>query len=329
MADTEFELIDETDEADDFVQVPGTKKPERSEDPEPEDNNDDRSLKLEDDDVSGAEDEAEDGSDFDRELERKREYRRNLRRKKRRIADERLEIIATQQQVINEQNARLAALENRTVQDDEYRAEANLRQALSDVTRAEVAFKQAVVNMDPDTQWRAQALREDAMRRVGYFRDLKQRIVLAQQEMRRRQTQPSPDPAVRSYGNEFLRRNAWINLQGGDEDSEIALALDKALTAQGRDPKSQDYWDELEDKLRDRLPHRYRNDGDEAQPKRRGPPVGGRGETRSSGTRLGPNQVRITPERKKALQELGVWGNMKEMKPYLEEYAAYDRAHRS
>jgi hypothetical protein len=122
------------------------------------------------------------------------------------------------------------------------------------------------------------------------------------------------DPVVQARTMDFASLNPWLNLEKPDRATRIALMIDEDVAAEGFDPKTQDYWDELQTRLREapELAHVVRPQGRQApqrqqekQPpaERRGPMVGAPGGVNpGSGTRT----VRMSPDRKQALMEIGV-----------------------
>ena len=82
---------------------------------------------------------------------------------------------------------------------------------------------------------------------------------------------------------------------------------------------------ELDNRVARRLPHRYGEDTVEkpkAAQKRGGPPVGGKREYAPPSTR---KEVYISPDRKQALIDAGVWDNPELRQRYIKRYAEYDR----
>ena len=123
--------------------------------------------------------------------------------------------------------------------------------------------------------------------------------------------------------------------------------LDAQVANAGFDPSTPDYWDELMDRARTYIPHRFQPEGQPVRqqrqaapaaarapaqqqaPIRRGPPTGAPGNT--GGTRP-RNEVRITPERREALEQAGVidsYGKVVDRKKFDRialGYAEVDRA---
>lgn len=120
-----------------------------------------------------------------------------------------------------------------------------------------------------------------------------------------------------NYANDFLAQNKWINPNGNDDDNHAVREIDAQLVKEGLNPNTKAYWSEFNERLRDELPHRFRQANE-----RRGPPVGSGREHVPNSTR---KQVYVSPERKKAMQEVGAWDDPVKRKAYLAAYAEYDR----
>jgi hypothetical protein len=141
-----------------------------------------------------------------------------------------------------------------------------------------------------------------------------------QQQPQRQQAAPLT-PAAKALATDFGERHSWIDPKGGDAASRTALRLDAEVMAEGFNPATQEYWDELEDRLAEVMPHkvggtstngngRANGNGGTRQaarqqpaPQRRGPMVsGGDGQAPRQGT----TRVTIDPGRKAALMEANV-----------------------
>lgn len=148
-------------------------------------------------------------------------------------------------------------------------------------------------------------------------------------QQQRYQAAPVPRQQQR-FTDDFLdQHNEWYDSrpQTRDPDTQIARLIDSQVAADGFNPSTQDYWDELNDRLRERLPHRFaaeqaqqdqRTDQQRAaprrqaqQPARQQPAPEQRGPRVSGGSdRAGPSgnraQVHISPQRKQAMIDTGV-----------------------
>lgn len=149
---------------------------------------------------------------------------------------------------------------------------------------------------------------------------------------------PAPNPEIKSRAKEWARKNAWYNPQTGDKE-EIALvrAIDGVLEEEGFDPATDEYWVELTERVKHRLPHHFRKqngsrqngDGQQRQNasgKSKGPAMTQVSQT--GGRRpLGKTEVRISPERKKAMIAAGAWDDPVKRNRMLASYARYDKEH--
>ena len=136
------------------------------------------------------------------------------------------------------------------------------------------------------------------------------------------------------HAQEFIKENPWYDAQGRDEDSAIVIAIDQSLAKEGFNPQSADYWDELRRRASKRLPERFDGDApkrsserpESRREPRGGPAVGSGREYAPTSTR---KEIYISPERKQALIEAGVWDDPVLRNRYVARYAEYDRQNRS
>lgn len=157
---------------------------------------------------------------------------------------------------------------------------------------------------------------------------------LAYQKQMAAQQAPMPAPEIddltMSHAQRFMEENKWYDPQGRDEDSAIVIAIDQALAKDGYNPQSEDYWDELRKRAARRLPEKFGRQSSARQESRReprgGPAVGSGREYAPTSTR---NEVYISPERKQALIDAGVWDDPKLRQKYVKRYAEYDRMNKS
>ena len=144
----------------------------------------------------------------------------------------------------------------------------------------------------------------------------------ARQETQRQQPQqveqpqaPQPLPrAVQALVEDFADKHDWYSIEGNDRDSRIVRIIDEEVANDGFRPDSQDYWDEIETRMRDALPHRFQEERPAqrqqpqqrqrpADPRRQGPMTAG---PTDRAPKPGANQVFLSPERKDALVKAGV-----------------------
>lgn len=145
----------------------------------------------------------------------------------------------------------------------------------------------------------------------------------------------------------WAKANRWFDFNRGDFDSRIAGAIDDSLVAEGYDPASDEYWDELNSRIAKQLPHRAsggkkngrdssldddENDEEEEQEtqsksKNKRQPGGPRFRVGGRERPLKPNEVYLSRERVEALKEAGVWEDPVLRQKYLKRYQKYDEEH--
>lgn len=305
---------------------------------EPEGKVDDDDL---DDDDGGQQDErlaGEQETDDDKKERRRGENKtRRQRQKEARDRTEReLNFLRTRNQDLEqrfshfeqETDARIAGSEVATV-------DQSINKARSDMQLANQVIEQAVAANDGRNL--AEALdHRDTIR--DNLRDLEQAKEYLAQPAARRQAPPARDldPRHVAHAQQFMVDNDWWDPAGRDQDSVTVLQIDRSLVQEGFNPTNKDYWDELRARTAEALPTRYdsragkHDDGDGGG--------SGNGQQRPSGQGRGPqfrtggrerplrkNEVYISPERKEAMIEAGVWEDPVLRNKYLKSYATYDK----
>jgi hypothetical protein len=152
-------------------------------------------------------------------------------------------------------------------------------------------------------------------------------LTYAQQQAQQRPAQAAPgvDERTLKKAQQFLDDNKWYDPQGRNEESSIVLAIDQALVKDGFDPTSDEYWDELKTRAARRLPERFGKAKLERE-SRGGPALGSGREHAPSSTRT---EVYISPERKQALMDAGVWDDPVLRMKYVKRYSEYDKQNRA
>ena len=150
----------------------------------------------------------------------------------------------------------------------------------------------------------------------------------SQQQDRGERRPERPDPEVTRQASAWRAKNGWYDPNRGDADSKIAAAIDEQLYEEGFDPRTSEYWRELDKRIAKQLPHRAtRDNADEIDDDLDDTPspTRGSGRERAAG---GKKVVRISKERIEALRDLGVDVNdRKAMAPYIRQFQQYDREH--
>ncbi len=298
-----------------------SKKPAVKAEDHDEDDEDDERLSSSND-QGGAEDKEREAIQERRRLERQE---RKERREKA-IARDKLEL-----EFLSKRNAelerRLNSVEQRQHSVDVSMVDQRLTEALGEIEMAEKVIAKAVAAGNGDDVAQALRYRDQAMAKAQQLKAAKERT-------------PAPGPAPQQaddrtlhYAQEFVKEHKWYDPKGQDEDSAIVLAIDSALMRDGYNPQTPEYWAELKRRAARRLPERFAPAADITtaadkadRPTRGGPALGGGKEHAPTSTR---KEVYISPERKQALVDAGVWEDSVLRMKYVKRYAEYDRLNKS
>jgi len=191
---------------------------------------------------------------------------------------------------------------------------------------AEQVFAKAINAKNGEDAAKAMQYRDQARAQVYQLEQTKaQELTRMQQQFQAPQAQNMPPAEQVRMAQEFIKEHSWYDTNGADEDSAIVLALDASLVNAGYDPNTEEYWDELRDRVRKRLPEKFakapQQRSDTGRP-RGGPQIGsGRNESAPTGRR----EVYISPERKNAMVEAGVWDDPVLRQKYIKRYMDYDK----
>lgn len=258
---------------------------------------------------------ADDGHDDERAAIRERRRKEKVERK------ERKEKAMTRDKIErefllkrnDELERRLAAQEARAYQADLNALDAHYQQAAREVQMAETVIAKASTMGNGDDVVQAMRYRDEALYKAQQLAQYKQQAVYQQP------TAAPVDDLTLIHAKEFMEDHPWYDLHGRDEASAVVLAIDNNLAKEGFSPQSEEYWDELRDRVAKRLPDKI---GKQARTPRGGPAVGSGREYAPASTR---KEVYISPERKQALIEAGVWDDPVLRMKYVKRYAQYDR----
>lgn len=198
-----------------------------------------------------------------------------------------------------------------------------LNQAAHEADMAERVIAKAVAAGNGEDVTQAMRYRDQALARIQQLHAQKNQV--AQQAPQRPQQQPQIDETTLRYAQEFIEKNPWYDSMGRNEDSAVVIAIDQSLAKDGYDPRTSEYWDELTKRAARRLPERFEKANTKREP-RGGPVVGSGREYAPASTRT---EFYISPERKQALVDAGVWDDKTLRDKYVKRYAEYDRKNKA
>ena len=308
MADTQ---MTENDGEDEFEIIEGEEPVQEPAQDDTDDDDDDDDERLGD---------SEDDSDD----EIARRSRSNVKRMKQRERQKRAKEHADRELAeLREQNntllRRVSAIEGNTLASNVSAIDQRIAQAQADVKQAESIIARAVEAGNGDDVATAMRLRDEAQHEAQQLWQKKQQVEQARQQ----HANPSPDPRVVNYAKEWMNANPWYDPSGRDEDSAITKVIDNQLAAEGYNPKDADYWHELTRRVAARIGG---DDEAETRPspsKRKAPPTG---TTREHAPVSTKKEIYVTPERKQAMVDAGIWDDVPRRNQMLKAYQAYDKS---
>jgi hypothetical protein len=277
------------------------------------------------DDVQASQD---DGGDEDHpdDTDAVRKARSNRRRAKKEYIkrtneekDQRLGLLQRQNQELME---RLSVVERKTHGADLARYEKAMEDEEYRLRYAQKKMQEATDNSDGEAFTKAQELWYDSRRKLETMHSYKEQAAKSSS-----QDSAPANPKLVRLANGWMERNSWYNPDAGDEDTQIAKVIDNRLVAEGWDPATQDYWDELDNRLQKRLPHRYTRNTDE--PSRRSPRSVVTGSSRESSGSASGNTFVLAPEQVRAMKDAGFWDDAQKRNKMIKRYAQEARNNRS
>jgi len=177
---------------------------------------------------------------------------------------------------------------------------------------AKEAYKKALESGDADALYEAQqnisriAMEEANLKKIKADREeqAKRQETAPPQQAQAQQTQPKPDPRAEKWAQD----NSWF---GQDQTmTYAAFGIHKTMIEQeGFDPNSEDYYTELDNRIRSEFSHKFSDNK-----KSSGPRVASAGSTASRSGTKGRRTVKLTPSQIAIAKRLGV---------PLEEYAKH------
>lgn len=283
------------------------------------------------DDTSDA-DTAPEDQDAPTDTDAVREAKRNRRRAKKNLVREtnkqrEAQLLALQQaNRVMEQELR--AIKGRQFQQDLHNLDQRIGDANTRVEYERMRLTQAVEANDAQAIVAAQESLAEAKQAAAQLTGYREQA--AQQAQQQTQQRQGPDLAVQRYATQWAKNNGWFDAdpKTRDLDSRIARQVDQLLTEEGYDPRSQEYWDEMDSRLRERLPHRYTARASEDNPSPRNT-VASSGREVSSINGTSRTTFTLSPDRVRAMKEAGAWDNPERRKRMIQQYMTYDRNHRS
>ena len=305
-------------ESDDTEELQVIEDQESGEHVEVETQSDERQYAQSDDDYSESEREV---------IRERRRIEKRERKQRQDAAKNRDKTELTFLQRRNEElERRFSSIEGKMMRSELSEYDSAIAQASQRAQLAEQVFAKAISAKNGEDASKAMQYRDQAKAAVYALEQRKAQEVLQIQQAQYAQQQKQNEipPRQVEMAQDFIREHDWYDPAGSDEDSAIVLAIDAALVKAGVDPNTDEYWDELREKVKRRLPEKFnkREQRSDTNRPRGGPQIGsGRNDSAPSGRR----EVYISPERKNAMIEAGVWDDAVLRQKYIKRYMDYDK----
>jgi len=270
--------------------------------------------------------EADEGdSDHPDDSEAVRAARRARRRSKkdliRKTNDEKDIRLVQMQRQNEEMSARIANMERKTQQHDVSRIDKAIEDKQVALEYARMKLAEATNSGDGEGAVKAQELMFDTRQQLQQLANMKSQADRPQPQAQR------IDPSIQRNAATWIERNDWYKPDLSDTDSKIAKLVDESLVADGWNPGTPDYWDELDNRLQKRLPHHYNKSSDRNDSVRSPRNTVGSSGREASAAYGGTNKSTyvLSPERVRAMKDAGAWDNPERKKAMIANFIKYDR----
>jgi len=277
-----------------------------------------------------AEEDAQDDEDAESEEEREkiREARREERKLKKELKKQRDLTAKNKITTLERRNAelaeRLAKVESTAASYQFAQIDKQVEDEATRVEYAKMKMLQAAQNGDAAGQIEYLEQLTDAKARLAQVQHYKKQQLEAAKAPK--QNVPNEiSTEVQANATRWLKKNSWYDPQARDTDSRIAKVIDQELATDGWDPSDPEYWEELDNRLSARLPHRYTAQGGKTAKRSAGPTASSRVANESS---VKPGTITLSRDRVQAIKDAGAWDDVAKRNKMIRAYAQYDRANK-
>lgn len=320
----------------------GTTTQQQQTSPEEGDSDDEESSSEQeaegDERAAHSEDDEEDGESRQTGKHARRQRQKQKRREQARAREVELNFLRQRNEQLERQ---FSATDQRLTQSEVLAIDSRISQAQDQIRQAEEVYAAAIEKGAGTDAAEAQRIRDDLRDGLQRLTTLRSQTVDA---AKTRATAPQTvDPRVTQRAREWARENRdWFDPSGRDEASRIAYVIEQGVSNEGRyDASSDEYWEEVDRRIAKRLPDVVGTSGGEDDDEgeratRRNGNGNGKNTRKASGPTfrtggrersLNRGEVYVSAERRRAMEESGVWENEELRNKYLKAYQRYDREH--
>jgi hypothetical protein len=293
---------------------------------EPEEKAEGGEVEASDDEGDENHEDSDEGEDED-EREKIREARREERKLKKELAKQRETSAKHKISALERRNEelarRLAAVESSAASFQFAQVDKAIEDEATRVEYAKMKLLQASQAGDAEGQVEYLEQLQESKQRLAQVQAYKKQQL--ENAKRPKQNVPNPVAAeVQRNADGWLNKNKWYDPQARDTDSRIAKVIDQDLASEGWDPADPEYWEELDNRLSARLPHRYAAKTG-TTPKRAGPTASARTANPSSKS---ANTITLSRDRVQAIKDAGAWDDPAKRNKMIKAYANFDKQNR-
>ena len=254
---------------------------------------------------------------------RRREERKNKRERDRAKRDELERLVRAQATQLTELRQQVSGIQNINHGNQLAQLDHHIQQHQNAVGYFENLMAEAITKGDGAAQVEALRARDAARDKLRDLEGLKARVTSPAK------TQPTVNPVMVEHVKTFLGKHKWYGgPQSTDIDSRMLKVIDDSVAADGFDPTTPAYYEELEKRGRERLPHRFSAASpapQQQQQRQQRQPVAGAGGD-SGGKPGGGADFQVSAERVKAMKEAGIWDDPTRRANMIKRYREMDKA---
>jgi hypothetical protein len=242
---------------------------------------------------------------------KRKEYHKQVSTEK----DHKLDFLSRQNQELLE---RLSVLEKKSHGSDLARLNKAMEDQHNRTLFAKQKMAEAIASGNGELHASAQEMWFEARRQFEALDAVKRKAIAPA----RQRTIQAPDPQLQRHASAWMENNQWYDPNGKDPDSKVALTIDQAMAEEGWNPKTPQYWTELDNRLQKYLPHRYTGEANE-RPSQRRPRnfVTGSGRESVSSNVIGRNQFALSRDQVQAMKDAGMWDDPEKRAKMIRRYA--------
>jgi hypothetical protein len=229
--------------------------------------------------------------------------------------------LASRDAVINDLSTRVASVEQRNVGSQLAQIDSSIKEAEQYYNHFKSVNQQAIEQANG-------AAAVDAQEKMFAAQQRYQMLQNAKKQMSTQATKPAPlDPRLKQHAEAWMSKNEWYDPSGSDMDSDLVLKLDDRLVKEGWNPTTEEYWQELDARVKKYLPHKANSSYNKPQVNSGSKPrvpVAGSNQDSSSGVK---SSYRLSAERVQALKDAGTYDDPVKRADAIRRFQQYDKEH--